>query len=205
MADTASVFKINYEEYTARLSAVNLTAIEKSLGLISDSGKWILPFFNKRYSVSQTGFSDETGTNPNYGTAVVLFKYILLCPDEPHFDPEWASFKDFKKISHFTNVNFFKSDTEKVIEKAFTGKTEKLRKACSMLDGVHYEMEISYDLSMKFDAFPRISLLLLFNDGDDDFPAKCTVLFQKHAEYYLDPESLAITSSWLAKRLAQTL
>jgi hypothetical protein len=41
-------------------------------------------------------------------------------------------------------------------------------------------------------ALPRISLLLLFNDGDEEFPAKCTVLFQRHAEYYLDPECLAI-------------
>jgi hypothetical protein len=33
------------------------------------------------------------------------------------------------------------------------------------------------------------------------FYAHCSVLFQKHAEYYLDPESLAMTSAFLAKSL----
>jgi hypothetical protein len=50
-------------------------------------------------------------------------------------------------------------------------------------------------------ALPRISLLLLFNDGEEEFPAKCSVLFQRHAEYYLDPESLAMTSACLAREL----
>ena len=52
---------------------------------------------------------------------------------------------------------------------------------------------------MKFQALPRIVLLLLFNDGDEEFPAKCTVLFERHAEHYRDPESLAMTSTWLAR------
>jgi len=62
-------------------------------------------------------------------------------------------------------------------------------------------MGLSYDLSYEFNALPRIALLLLFNDGDEEFPAKCTVLFQRHAEYYLDPESLAMTGACLAKYL----
>jgi hypothetical protein len=56
---------------------------------------------------------------------------------------------------------------------------------------------------MKFDVLPNISLLLLFNDRDDEFPAQGTVLFQKHSEFYLDPESLAMTSAVLVKRLKE--
>ena len=63
----------------------------------------------------------------------------------------------------------------------------------------------SFDLCVQFDALSRIALLLLFNDGDEEFPAKSTVLFQKHAEYYLDPESLAMTGASLAKKLKQAL
>jgi hypothetical protein len=58
-----------------------------------------------------------------------------------------------------------------------------------------------YDLSVRFEALPRVSLLLLFNDRDDEFPAGCKVLFNQHAETYLDPESLAMTGSFLAKQL----
>jgi hypothetical protein len=182
---------------------VDLEAVRDTLGLISDSGNLVLSFFNKKYSITNKGFADEAGKRPNYGEAFFLFKYILLCPDEPYFDEEWSTFQGFKKASHFTNVNFFKSDTEQVIQRVFSGKLEDLRKACAELGGAFYETETPYDLSMKFDAFPRISLLLLFNDADDEFPAKGTVLFEKHAEHYLDPESLATTSAWLAKNLAK--
>jgi hypothetical protein len=203
MADkTADVFEKNYQEYLTQLSSVDLEVIRDTLGLILDSGKLFLPFFNKRYCVTNIDIVDESGKEPSYAEGVVLFKYILLCPDKPYFDREWSAFKDFKKVSHFTNVNFFRSDTEKVIENAFSGRLDMLRKACLALGGVNHEMETQYDLAMKFDALPRISLLLLFNDGDEEFPAKCTVLFQKNAEHYLDPESLAITSAWLAKKLA---
>ena len=46
-----------------------------------------------------------------------------------------------------------------------------------------------------------MSLLLLFNDRDDEFPAGCKVLFNRHAESYLDPESLAMTGTFLPKEL----
>ena len=201
MTEPAEVFEMHYKDYLSQLSAVNLELIGDTLGLPKDADKRVLPFYNKKYWITDEGFIDESGNKPVYGEAVVLFKYILLCPDEPRYNPEWSAFKDFKKDSHFTNVNFFNSDTVKRIEKAFTGKLESLKKACVQLGGAHYEQELSYDLSMTFTAFPRISLLLLFNDGDEEFPAKCTVLFQKHTEYFLDSESIAITSSLLAKKL----
>ncbi len=62
-------------------------------------------------------------------------------------------------------------------------------------------MDVAYDLSYRFEALPRLSLLLLFNDADEDFPAKCMVLFEKHAEEYLDLESLAMTGAILVRNL----
>ena len=43
----------------------------------------------------------------------------------------------------------------------------------------------------------------LFNDTDKDFPANAKFLYQKHAEYYLDPESLGMTGIYLAERLKE--
>ena len=205
MAGKEDVFDRNYQDYLAQLEKVDIEAVKERLGLISDAGKLCLPFFNKKFLITNTGFVDEAGNIPSYGESVPLFKYILLCPNETKLDEGWAAFQDFKLVSHFTNVNFFKTDTEKAIEGAFSGKLDNLKKACAVLGGFSHETEMKYDVSMRFEAFPRISLLLLFNDGDEEFSAKCTVLFQKQAEYYLDPESLAITSSWLAKRLVKQL
>jgi hypothetical protein len=187
MVESSDVFEKNYKEYCVQIGKIDFGSIKNKLGAVNDGDRMSIPFFNNRYFVSTNGIVDESGNRPDYMICVILAKYILLCPDQSHYDNEWVSFKDFKRASHFTNVNYFSSDTERAIEKHFSGKLNELTKACEELDGSHHEMEISYDLSMQFNALPRVSLLLLFNDGDEEFPAKCTVLFQKRAEYYLDP------------------
>ena len=132
---------------------------------------------------------------------MVLSQFVLLSPDQTSPDPEWVAYSDLKKDSHFTNVNFFHSDTELAIEKSFSGSLAALKNASQKLEAQPQDMEISYDLSVRFEALPHISLLLLFNDGDEEFPAQCKVLYQQQAEQYLDPESLAIIGATLAKRL----
>lgn len=42
---------------------------------------------------------------------------------------------------------------------------------------------------------------MLFNDGDDEFSARCLVLFERRAEKYLDMERLAIVGWLLADYL----
>jgi hypothetical protein len=44
-------------------------------------------------------------------------------------------------------------------------------------------------------------VLLLFNDADEDFPASCSVLYERRAERYLDMECLAMLGMMLAEGL----
>ncbi len=60
-----------------------------------------------------------------------------------------------------------------------------------------HNIEVNYDLSMQFDALPRVPVMLLFNDADDEFPAKSSVLFERRAEKYLDAECLAMVGRLL--------
>jgi len=204
MAESSEVFERNYQDYCTQLAGVDLRCIENGLGMVSDGDRMALTFFDQKYFISNRGIVDTSGSRPDYVTFVILAKYILLCPERPHQDAEWVSFKDFKRATHFTNVNYFSSDVERAIEKHFSGKLAELGEACRKLGGTPVKMN-SFDLGVQFDALPRIALLLLFNDADEEFPAKATVLFQKHAEYYLDPESLAMTGACLAKKLKQAL
>jgi hypothetical protein len=45
---------------------------------------------------------------------------------------------------------------------------------------------------MQFTALPKIPVLMLFNDADEEFHAQCAVLFERRAENYLDMECLAM-------------
>ena len=134
-------------------------------------------------------------------TCVILAKYVLLCPDQLYLDGDWCTFRDFKRQAHFTNANFFNTETIGQIKAYFSGRLTDLKIACKKMNGTALEMDLNYDLAVWFTALPRLSLLLLMNDADEEFPAECKVLFQRQGEYYLDPESLAMTSGLLAKKL----
>jgi hypothetical protein len=201
MTQANEIFEKHYEGYLKKLTALNMETIAPVLGLERNGDRWRLPFFNTAYWVSEKGLETSAGERPEYTVAVILAQYLLRCPSQSHQDPEWVSFKDFKLASHFTNQNFFTSDTERAITAHFSNKLEGLKAACKTVGGYPEAISVASDLAIRFDALPRLALLLLFSDSDDEFPASCTVLFQKHAEFYLDPESLAVCSAHLARLL----
>ena len=201
MDTSSTIFEKHYQDYCAQISEIDFNSVTSILGTQKDGDQMIIPFFNRKYWVSANGIMDESGNRPDYIVCVIIAKYILLCPDQSHTDAQWVSFKDFKKTSHFTNVTFFNSDVEQAIGDHFSGRLDALSGAGRAIGGMDYPMALSYDLSMQFTVLPRISLLLLFNDGDDEFASQCKVLFQKHAEFYLDPESLAMSGALLAGNL----
>lgn len=69
--------------------------------------------------------------------------------------------------------------------------------AGKQLGGYPPQMPVTYDVALQFDALPKVPVLLLVNDRDAEFPARCSVLFERHAESYLDAECLAITGRYL--------
>jgi len=200
-------FDEHYQEYRSRLASVDIEDVSERLGLLSETGgHFILPFFTDNFLVSHKhGIECLNGEKPSYLQFVIMARYLLNCPEQQHEDNRWVSFKDFRMVSHFTNVNYFNSDTEAAIAKFFSGHTEELQQIGLELGGTPVSGDFPYDLALQFTALPRISLLLLFNDRDEDFPAASTVLFPQHAEQYLDPEALAITSAHLARRLRKGL
>lgn len=205
MNTQTDIFEENYAGYCETLAEIDLSNRGEILGAETHRDTIVIPFFDEKYIVSQKGISDENGNRPNYARCVILAQYVLRCPQIAHHETDWVAFRDLKKISHFTNVRFFQSDTEKPITDNFDQKKELLAEKCISLGGSQYDENSSYDLACIFKVLPKISLLLLFNDSDEDFPAACSVLFQKQAEHYLDPESLAMTSAMLARKLTSMI
>jgi hypothetical protein len=201
MTQQSSIFQKNYETYRSRIGTVDFATVAPMLGLVPAGDRFRLEFLGRAYFVSPDGIEEESGKTPDYMIRVILAKYLILCPDHVYQNGAWCAFRDFKKESHFLNVNYFTSDTENVITGTFAGKIDTLARTCAQLGGERENDSFAYDLVVRFRALPRISLLLLFNERDDDFTAYSTVLFQKQAERYLDPESLAMTSAYLAYRL----
>jgi hypothetical protein len=196
-------FEKTYEDYLAQISTIDLRSRAKTLAARIVGKEMLIPFFGMEYKVSAQGILDSSGKQPTHSIVVILCKYVLLCPEVLPAGEAWVSYKDFKDAAPF--VGGFVNHVEKAIAKSFAGRLEMLRSASERLGGRRPDEEYPYQVSMRFEALPRVPLLMLFNDEDDEFPARCLVLFERRAERYLDMECLAIAGWLLADYLNKEL
>jgi hypothetical protein len=191
----SAVFKETYQNYLDRIDKIDLHSRSVKLGGKVENGEMVLSFFGKPYRISGRGISDPGGKQPLMGICVVLCKYMLLCPDAPSLDKEWVSFRDFKNTAPL--IHSFVNHTERPIARHFSNHLDDLSAACEKLGGDNPGLELNYQLIMKLYPLPKVPVLLLFDDADEEFPAQCKVLFERRAEHYLDPESLAMVGTLL--------
>jgi hypothetical protein len=195
----SSVFEETYAKYLAQIAKLDFKKIADQLGAEMAGDELIIPFFGKPHRISAAGISGPSGSRPNFSVCVILFKYLLLCPDHDPVEKDWVSFRDFKDSAPFAGA--FVNYTEAPLAKYFSGRLKDLEAACRGIHGHPPAATFSYDLCMQFNALPKIPVLLLFNDADKEFAAQCMVLFERRTENYLDMECLAMVGMLLFESL----
>lgn len=201
MPPQAPVFGAILADYLARIEGLpNPADIAARLGVAWEDGRYRIPFFERGYAVEARRMADESGAPPGHAVAVILAKYLLLCPARPAADPTLVSYRDFRDSAPY--VGGFHNTAERPVARHFGGRTEDLRQQCRQMGGQPFPTDAPYQLAFRFQALPRVPVFLLFNDADADFPAQATVLFQRDAAGWLDMECLAMVGGVLAARLA---
>jgi hypothetical protein len=196
------VFEKTYIDYLEQINSLDFKSLEQKLGVKINGSDVIIPLFGRPYRVSREGIIDPADERPSFEISVILFKYLLLNRSGYPEDKEWVSYRDLKDSGPLTV--FFREEVESAISGTYTGRLKDLKAAGEMLEGAPPDIDLPYDLSMRFDLLPRVPILMLFNDADDEFPAKCSVLFERRAENYLDAECLAIAGRVLFTSLEST-
>ena len=203
MTSKNSVFEKTYKYYIAQVAEIDFKPIEQKLGVHAEGNDVTIPLFGKPHKVSENGITNPEGKQPSLDICVILCKYLLLCPDVYPKEKEWVSFRDLKNSGPLTS--YFANDVERAIAACFAGRLDDLKETSKLLGGYLPDIEVTYDLSMQFDALPRVPVMLLFNDADDEFPAKSSVLFERRAEKYLDAECLAMVGRLLFTSLKKAV
>lgn len=185
------IFEKTYKDYIAQVAKIDFPYIEEKLGIKIEGSSVLVPLFEKSYYVDKNGITDSSGKQPVFDICVVICKYLLLCPDVFSTDNNLVSYRDFNDSAPLTG--YFSNYVELHIAKIFSGRKIQLEQACKALGGYPLQnIKFLYDLSMRFDALPRVPVFIFYNDKDDEFSASCSVLFEKRATNYLDIECLAI-------------
>lgn len=197
----APIFKKTIKDYLKQIGRLDLNACGKTLGFDMEGDTALMPMFDEIYHVSRDEICDSSGQRADWSIAVVLCKYLLLCPSAPLQSRDLQTFKDFKDAAPL--ISYFDSTVQGRIAREFSGRPNDLRQACRTIGGKPYEQDLAYQIKYQFLALPKIPVYLLFNDAEEGFPAQCTLLFEQRVQNFLDMESLAVLSGMLAHQLSK--
>ena len=198
--EKSPIFEKTYRDYLTQIADLDLKSLADTLGIKISGDNALIPVFGRPYTVSGQGIQGSDGKKPHLSTCVILCKYLLMCPPYEPRDKNWVTFKDFKDAAPL--INSFATTVTTPLSKMFSGRPSDLESACKKIGGYIPTETFSYDVSIQFDALPRIPVLLLFNDRDEEFPAQCSILFQKRTEAYLDMECVAMVGMLLYNYLS---
>ena len=125
------------------------------------------------------------GKDPGVAIRIILCHYLLQA-GQGEIAGEWVSYRDFKDSAFF--MANFQVNAEERIARYFTGRSGELEKAARQLGGRPCKAQQGGDICHYFQALPKVPLLLVFYDKDEEFPASCKRLFDRSAPIWLDAE-----------------
>jgi hypothetical protein len=159
-----------------------------------------LLFLNGRYRVTKEKVVDEQGREPLPFISILIYNHLCM-PDPPAPSGEWITFGSVP-ASHAKD-KAWAGHVEDVIARHFIGNVKGLKAACERLGGFRAEAKGDHDAAYEFRFFPRYPALLQFYDAvpDEDFPAQCRLLLDKHVNRYLDIESIVVLGEEFAGRI----
>lgn len=196
------VFAQTYQHYLAQIKQIDFLAKAEKLGLEREGKCLVIPLYNKVYFISGTGLRAEDGTEVSPAVQVMICKYILTySSDAVVTEDKFVTYREFKDSGPLTS--YFATNTNKILETTFSGNVVLMRERALKIGGKVLDSDM-YDLSLEFYAFPKIQIVVNFNDCDDLFAAKSSILYRASAADYLDMESLSMTGTLLTGKLIVT-
>jgi hypothetical protein len=125
-----------------------------------------------------------------------LLLYYLTTADGTSLTGEWIAFSDLPDGRFYNQA--FQGYTGKELRRSFQDDRVAFEQAAQALGGARQPLG---DTSFAFQALPRVPLLAVYWQGDEDFPSTCQVLFDAAASHYLPTDAYAILGSTLTRRL----
>ena len=180
----------------------------RKYGLQADA-QWIyLTYLHTKCRINRSNGQIEEQSNGqwtecrSYNTVMTI--YDLLCyhkePAAPQLAHQWCTVGGFV----VTGVQDTGRFTQKYADR-LNGRTEQLRAACTAMGGVPQTPMAGADVTVRFQVTPFFPVLLQFWEGDEEFPPKLQLLWDKHANLFLHFETTFFLQGDLLERLARNM
>lgn len=196
-------YQLAYEKACANLAAKNPEAMTASSGAEFDSNKslFTIKYLNDVYTVSypdgEVNFAGRQDSVP-VAAKVVLLHYLLTAGGQP-LSGQLVSFKEIPGgmiyLQPFNGrvLGFFKA--------VFGKKANLLAQVGEKLGGQSARFG---DAAVTLNVLPQLPITYVIWEGDEEFPANATALFDSTAQYYLPTEDLVVAAAAGASLLSKT-
>ncbi|HUJ90197.1 MAG TPA: DUF3786 domain-containing protein [Syntrophorhabdales bacterium] len=181
------------EEAKSRNAAANAPALGGSLV----DGSAQIPLFGDICVVKDDAVYKGDPKLDTIGSILVL-RYLLTAGDDP-LRNAWVPYRDFKDGAQF--AFYIKANIEDLLAKTFAGNQALLRERLQALGASMYRSEAKPDVAAALRPLPRVPLLVIFWDKDEEFDASFQFLFDESAESFLDMEALAVLLEYTCQKL----
>jgi hypothetical protein len=132
---------------------------------------------------------------PTYLQAM-LYYYLVTCDGTPA-SGQWIAFSDLPDGRFYTQA--FQGYTGVPLAQTFGEDLTAFSRAAEACSG---ERRYAFgDIAYAFQALPRVALLVVFWQGDEDFSSTCQVLFDSLVSHCLPTDACAILGSHITRQL----
>jgi len=158
-----------------------------------------VPYLDRTFRLTHESVAAVDDGEIDVWLKVVLLMYVTRATGTLP-DGEWIAYRELPNtLSKQTTYEKWVNN----LADAYAGKLDELEAAATAAGGDRVGHE-SADLALRFQALPRVGLLLLLWDADADFEARGSLLLDRGVLDYLDQEALTFLSEALMRRFLST-
>lgn len=191
-----------WDEFRKKLATFDLNCLENKEGFNVDNNSVSFNFLGEKITVTNNDIYSDTSTLKEH-TKILIF-YFLQCAIKLGGKPEFCDYKSFYSKLKVRDVK--QEEFEIKIQNAIKNDLGKLKNIIQSFGG----KEISdyrdvYDLSMMVNIFPNIPILILYRQGEEEFPPYCKLMFDKGCGLCFDSEGLEYLADYFADKIIEKI
>ncbi len=133
---------------------------------------------------------------PLYQQALIM--YYLVTSDGTSLTDRWISFSELPDGRFYQQA--FHNYSGNVLSNMFQNDLRKLEQIAQDLGG---ERDCFSQSAFRFYALPRAPLLVVYWQGDEEFPSSCQILFDASISHYLPTDACAILGKMLTQQFVK--
>jgi hypothetical protein len=147
------------------------------------------------WSDLEAQFSSDGTPCSTFDTAMLL--YYLRSADGAPMADRWIGFRELPNGAFYHQA--FQGYSGNQIANAYGEDPDAFERAARALQG--WPLPALAPHAYAFEPLPRIRLAAVLWPGDEEFPARASILFDAAASHYINTDCLALLGSGLARRL----